>query len=274
MVDSTSHFLKSGTFQKKNVILTGATGGIGSLVLKDLLACGANVLALVRDPKKLPPYLNDYTKTGQFNYEVIDLEVGPKFSSVMTSAMLKLKGKLDILILCHGSFQFGDINTISLADFDTNINVNVRANFSLLTLAVPFLKLTKGNVVMISGVESRIVEKDYFLHALTKTMINSMVQNAALELASFGVRVNAVAPSVTNTQLRVSEQLKEQDNMNYIAQMGGYSLLSNEVVQPQDVAEAILFLASDEAEFMTGEVMTVDNGFELNHDLTFKNHTY
>ena len=101
-----------------------------------------------------------------------------------------------------------------------------------------------------------------------------MVQNAALELASFGVRVNAVAPSVTNTQLRVSEQLKEQDNMNYIAQMGGYSLLSNEVVQPQDVAEAILFLASDEAEFMTGEVMTVDNGFELNHDLTFKNHAY
>ena len=87
MADSTSHFLKSGTFQKKNVILTGATGGIGSLVLKDLLACGANVLALVRDPKKLPPYLNDYTKTGQFNYEVIDLEVGPKFSSVMTSAM-------------------------------------------------------------------------------------------------------------------------------------------------------------------------------------------
>ena len=127
---------------------------------------------------------------------------------------------------------------------------------------------------MISGVESRIVEKDYFLHALTKTMINSMVQNAALELASFGVRVNAVAPSVTNTQLRVSEQLKEQDNMNYIAQMGGYSLLGNEVIQPQDVSEAILFLASDEAEFMTGEVMTVDNGFELNHDLTFKNHTY
>ena len=96
MVDSTSHFLKSGTFQKKNVILTGATGGIGSLVLKELLACGANVLALVRDPK-LPSYLNDYTKTGQFNYEVIDLEVGPKFTSVMTSAMLKLKGKLDIL---------------------------------------------------------------------------------------------------------------------------------------------------------------------------------
>ena len=95
MVDSTSHFLKSGTFQKKNVILTGATGGIGSLVLKELLACGANVLALVRDPK-LPSYLNDYTKTGQFNYEVIDLEVGPKFTSVMTSAMLKLKGKLDI----------------------------------------------------------------------------------------------------------------------------------------------------------------------------------
>lgn len=270
MVDSTSHFMKKDSFKGKNVIMTGATGGIGSFVLKKLLACGANVLAFVRDQKKLPAYLNDYVKTNQFLFETIDLEFGTKITSAMTNAMIKLKGKLDALIMCHGTFLFGDINSTSLADFDSIVNVNVRANFSLLTLAVPFLKLTQGSVVMISGLETKIVEKDYFLHAVTKTMINSLVQNSALELASFGVRVNAVAPGVTNTQLRVGEQLKEVDNANYLRQMAGYSLLENDVVQPEDIAETILFLASDEANFMTGEIVTVDNGFELNHDLSFK----
>lgn len=270
MVDSTTSFMKKNSFKGKNVILTGATGGIGSFVLKKLLACGANVLALVRDQKKLPAYLNEYARTNQFLFENIDLEFGTKITSAMTNAMIQLKGKLDALIMCHGTFLFGDINSTSLADYDTNLNVNVRANFSLLALAVPFLKITQGSVVMISGLESKIVEKDYFLHAMTKTMINSLVQNSALELASFGVRVNAVAPGVTNTQLRVGEQLKEEDNDNYLRQMAGYSLLENDVVQPNDVAEIILFLASEEANFMTGEIVTVDNGFELNHDLSFK----
>ena len=119
---------------------------------------------------------------------------------------------------------------------------------------------------MISSVDSKIVEKGDFLHALNKSMINSLVENAALELASFGVRVNAVAPSFVNSNYR-SNILTNNDK--YLEMMKEYNLLNKKNIEPEDVADAILFLASDEAGFMTGEIMIIDNGFELNHDLSF-----
>ena len=263
-------FQKKDSFRGKNIIVTGATGGIGSVLIKELLESGANVLALIKDQSKLPPYLNDYMKTGNFNYETIDLSSGMKITDAFKSSMIKLFGKLDILILCHGQFVFGNITDIGIKEFDSIININVRANFHLLSLAVPFLKLTKGNVVMMSSLESKIVEKGEFLQSLTKSMVNSLIQSSALELASFGIRINGVAPAFVNTNLRVGEGLKEKDNSDYLKQMGGYSLLGNKVVDPLEVVECIMFLASDDAEFITGEIIAVDNGFELNHDLSFK----
>ena len=274
MVD-TSQYLSSGCFKGKNVILTGATGGIGSLVLKSLLACGANVMAIIRNKSKLEGYLNDYAKTGQFKHEIIDLEVSGIICNSFAAVMRALQGKLDILIMCHGKFAFGGISTTTVDLFDEVMNINVRSNFDLLSLATPFLKLTKGNVVMISSSTARIVEKDEMMQAITKSMIDSMVRCAALELASFGVRINAVAPGITKTDLRVSKnndgkvEVTEKDNVEYISQMKSFYLLNKDVIDPSDVADTILYLASDEAEFMTGEIVVVDSGFEMNHDLTF-----
>ena len=143
----------------------------------------------------------------------------------------------------------------------------LRANFHLLSLSVPFLKVSKGNAVMISSVESKITEKGDFLHALSKSMINSLVENSALELASFGVRVNAVAPGFVNSNYRA--EAMDNKNEKYLEMMKDYCLLNKKIVEPEEVADSILFLASDEACFMTGEVMTIDSGFELNHDLSF-----
>ena len=209
-------------------------------------------------------------KKSTFNYETIDLAQGMKITDSFRNAMIKLLGKLDILIICHGEFAYGNILDIGIKEFDHILNINVRSNFHLLSLAVPFLKLTKGNVVMISSLESKIVEKGEFLQSLSKNMVNSLIQNSALELASFGVRINGVAPAFVNTNLRIGENLKENDNATYLKQMGGYSLLGNQVVDPKEIANCILFLASDDAEFITGEIVVVDNGFELNHDLSFK----
>lgn len=267
--ETLNHYLKSKCFYKKNVLITGATGGIGSKVLKKLLSCEANVVALIRDKNKLQDYLNDYIEKGVFQFEIIDLLMGMKITDVFKKAMTKLGGKLDILILCHGSFTFGNLEDVKIKEFDENINLNVRANVHLLSLSVPFLKLTKGNVVMISSLESNIVERGDFLQSISKNMINSLVQNSALELASFGIRVNAVAPCFVNTKLRVGEKLTEDKNTEYLQQMKGYCLLKD-ISTPDDISDAILFLASDEANFMTGEIMTIDSGFELNHDLSFQ----
>lgn len=269
LTSSIKHYLTTNEFKNKHIILTGGTGGIGQHVLKSLLHLGAKLVCISRNKEQFPSFVTQYQAQGQFFPIQGDLGVPLKINSIMTEAMITLGGKLDSLILCHGKFMFGSISNLTFESFDEILNVNVRANFHLLNLAVPFLKYTKGNVVMISSVEAKIIEKDNLLHALSKSMVNSLVQNAALELASFGIRVNAVAPGIVNTQHRVGEMVRADENNKYIAQMGKFCLLRKELLEPSDIADAILFLASSESEFMTGEIMVVDNGFELNHDCSF-----
>jgi len=261
------NYLKSKTFNDKHVIVTGATGAIGSYVVKSLLECGAKVVGFIHNKKSINNYFQEYINKNQLKYIVTELKYGQKITEQFKEAMIELKGKLDILICCHGKFFPGNVIDTAVDDFDNNININVRANFHLLSLSVPFLKMSKGNAVMISSMETNIVEKGDFLHALNKTMINSLVENAALELASFGVRVNAVAPGFVNSGFR--EEALNENNEKYLEMMKEFCLLDKKIVEPQEVADAILFLASDEAGFMTGTIMNIDSGFELNHDLSF-----
>lgn len=266
MTKTINHYQKLGCFAGKNVIVTGPTGAIGKIVVKDLLACGATVVGLVHNQNKL----EDFNKYGNFKCVTLDMESRSMFIEKFKEAMMLLQGRLDILIFCHGKNISGNMTEVSIPDFDSSININVRANFFLLSLATPFLKISKGNCVMISSSETKIVERGDFLHALSKSMVNSLVENAALELAPFGVRVNAVAPSFVNSSFRVDEYMDKNVIDKYLKQMKGYSLLENQIIEPAEVAEAILFLASPEAGFMTGEIMNVDSGFELNHDLSFQ----
>jgi len=100
-------------------------------------------------------------------------------------------------------------------------------------------------------------------------MLNSLIQCSALELAPFGVRVNGVAPGMTNTEFRVTEEFNKKENKEYLEKMADFFLLNKKVLEPNDIANTILFLASDEARFITGEILAVDNGYSLNHDLSF-----
>jgi NAD(P)-dependent dehydrogenase (short-subunit alcohol dehydrogenase family) len=269
-LSSINNYLKSNAFKNKNIIITGATGSIGSEVTKKFLLCGAKIVGLVHSLNKISSDFNHYIANDQIKFIQLDLNASPKITEKFKEAMLYLKGKLDILICCHGKFIPGDVRKVKTDNFDLNLNINVRANFHLLSLSVPFLKMTKGNAVMISSMETKIVERGEFLHALSKSMINSLVENSALELASFGVRVNAVAPSFVKGNYRVNSIMDENGNEEYLNQMRDYCLLEKKIPGPEDIADAVLFLASNEASFMTGEIMTVDCGFELNHDLSFQ----
>jgi len=100
-------------------------------------------------------------------------------------------------------------------------------------------------------------------------MLNSLIQCAALELAPFGVRVNGVAPAMTNTELRVTKEFDRQANKEFLEKMADFYLLNRKVLEPNDITNSVLFLASEDAKFMTGEIISIDNGYSLNHDLSF-----
>ena len=256
-------------FKNKNVLITGATGAIGSQLTKRFLEYGANVVGFIHDSSNTNQFFQQYIQSGQLKYIVVELKYGAMINESFKQAMLFLKGRLDILVCCHGKYFEGNVTDTDVEQFDQNININVKANLHLLSLSVPFLKITKGNAIMISSITSKIVERGDFLQALNKSMINSLIENAALELASFGVRVNGVSLGTVNSDFR--KNTFNETNDKYLEMMKNFNLLEKKNLEPENVVDSILFLASDDAGFMTGEIMTIDNGFELNHDLSFLN---
>ena len=265
------YYKSKGYFKGKNIIITGATGGIGSLTVKAFYDLGANVLALVRNKQK---FLTKFTKHDFPDLKVEQLSSFDEkgiYPQDLESLLYQLGGKVDVLIMCHGKYFNGDFENTKIIDFDQCLNINTRSCVNLLSLMTPFLKLSKGNVVIVSSLEAFIPIKSSLLNTVTKSMINSLIQSAALELASFGVRVNGVAPGITHTSFRVgvNEDFKESNNNQLMQMIGKNNLLTNLAIDPENVVDSIMFLASDEAGFMTGEILQVDDGFGLNHDFNF-----
>ena len=271
MKEESLYYYENKNFYKgKGVLITGATGGIGSLLMATLVHLGARVVVLVKDEKKLKEILNNYTiNPNLVHVEKMDFKIDTNYREIFTKIMMNLKGKLDIMFLCHGLFAQGEIMETILKEYDEAININTRSIMTLISLATPFLKHTKGNIVAISSLESFIPVKNSFLNTVSKSMVNMIIQNSALELASFGVRVNGVAPGITNTMFRKNELRDPNENGEYMKRAGKSNLLSQEVVQPDDVVDVMLFLGCDDAEFVTGEIIRIDNGFSLNHDNSY-----
>jgi NAD(P)-dependent dehydrogenase (short-subunit alcohol dehydrogenase family) len=230
-MDSIKYFKSEKNFKGKNIILTGITGGIGSRVAEALILLGANVIGVCRNEKKFldrfTPFLKN--KSYSLDYEVANFENPAQITKAFKSIMIKFKGKMDSLIMCHGQFRAGKMMETGVDIFDLTISVNVRSCFHWMSLASPFLKISKGNVVALSSVDARIPVRDSFVNSVSKSMLNSLIECTALELAPFGVRVNGVAPGITNTNFRVSEVFNEKDNMEYLDKMGIYFLLNKEV---------------------------------------------
>jgi NAD(P)-dependent dehydrogenase (short-subunit alcohol dehydrogenase family) len=170
-MESLDFFKNEKGFAGKNVVVTGATGGIGSLVVECLVSLGAKVVAVARSEKKVFDKLARVVKRDNFDYEIINLENPIVINRGFKSIMAKVRGKLDILILCHAVFKVGRLMETSIDVFDMTLNLNVRSCFHLISLATPFLKYTGGNIVAVSSVESMIPVRDSFLNSVSKVTL-------------------------------------------------------------------------------------------------------
>ena len=271
--ESLSYYLNENTdyYKNKHIIITGATGGIGSILTSALLTLGAKVVAIMRDVEKLKSLFSKYIEDGSLQYQTMDFLVETEYLTKFSDIMMKLGGKLDILFLCHGEYYQAEYMNTEIRDYDRLVNINTRPVMLLISLATPFLKLTKGNVVVISSLESFIPTKNSFLNTTTKCMVNMIIQNSALELAPFGIRVNGIAPGITETNFRLEEfdEPKIENNEIYNKKKGYENLMDPGIIQPEDVVDTMLFLGCDDAGFITGEIIKIDNGYGLNHGKKF-----
>lgn len=252
--------LRYKDLSRKNIILTGASGGIGSEVARILLRSGANVHALGRNQAKLQLLESTQGKTGSLFVYLCDLQRPTDIKQTFTSILERVSGKVDGIINCAGQSLIKDFQDTSLKDFDDIMTINVRAAMHIMSMAVPFMKLTGGSIVNVSATPVPRIRQSIF--CVSKACMDSMTQCSALELANFGIRVNGVAPGVVNTDFRLNQSenpITRESNEEGLRECSTKGTIGG-VTTAKDVAEVIVWLVSDESSYVTGEIINVDGG--------------
>jgi len=254
-------------FKNQKVIVTGASGAIGHSICKLLLEAGAYVAMIARNRTELNPLMKIYPeKAFVFTMDLTDPE---EINACFRNMMKALKGDLDVLIHAAGSYQNVTFENLTLKEWDASMNINCRSVVHLTSLAVPFLETSKGNksIVCLTYESSGKPVPGELAFSVSKAMTNMFIECMALELAMSKIRINGVAIAAANTDFRVSKEngLTTAENKDFLESYSQIKpLLTNEdVPSASNIADVALWLASNEALFITGEIVNVDDGMGL-----------
>lgn len=246
----------------KVAIITGASSGIGWSTAKLFAKLGARLSLNGRKEDKLKlvteacqQYMPKDAKILQTPGDLRDTQL----AETLVESTSKKFGKIDILVNCAGIIANGSIENSSLEQYDEMFAINVRSVFHLMSLAVPHLILSKGNVVNVSSVTGIRSFPNVLTYCMSKSAVDQLTHCSALELASKQVRVNAVNPGVVLTELQRRGGMTEESYAAFLEHSKTTHPLGR-VASPDEVAKAIAFLASDAASFITGVTLPVDGG--------------
>lgn len=231
----------------KVVLITGATGGIGGEIANQMKAAGATVVVTGRNMDKLSTFDDSFVKI------VADLSADDAAEKLINDTIEKF-GRIDVLINNAGITNDTLLMRMSDEQFDNVVNTNLRATFKLCRAAImPMMKQRFGriiNMASIVGVVGGVGQANY---AASKGGIIAMTKSIAAEVASRGITANAIAPGFIKTPMTdvLSEDLKKK----YLEQIP-----AGRFGEPIDVANACVFLASDEASYINGQTIHVNGG--------------
>ncbi|MCP4540321.1 MAG: glucose 1-dehydrogenase [Chloroflexi bacterium] len=245
--------------QDKVAIITGASSGIGRATALKFAAEGAKTALVARSNDKLAAVLDEIATTGGKAKAIIADVTQEADTECIVRETVVAFGGIDVLVNAAGIIASGTIENTTLPDWDYMMNVNVRAPFYLIQCALPYLVERKGNVVNVSSVTGPRAFPGVLSYCVSKAALDQLTHCAALEMASQGVRINAVNPGVTVTQLHRSGGMDEQAYAAFLEHSKTTHPLGR-VGQPEEVAELIYFLASPRAGWITGCTHLIDGG--------------
>ena len=238
----------------KVAVVTGGTRGIGFSIVKTYLDNGAKVV-LCGSRKESADKAVAELKAINSNYEVEGIYpnlVNAKEVEETINSIAKKYGKIDILVNNAGVSAMDSIYNYDPANFDKVMNINVNAVFYAIRPVAPIMKENGGGVFLnTSSMVSLYGQPAGVAYPTSKFALNGMTKSLARELAKDHIRVNAVAPGVTDTDMvsNLPEQVRE--GIKQTIPLG-------RIGTPEDVANAFLYLASDQASYVTGEILSVD----------------
>jgi NAD(P)-dependent dehydrogenase (short-subunit alcohol dehydrogenase family) len=244
-------------FQGKVAIVTGATSGIGRACAIAFFRAGAQVGITGRRGQKLQKIASEM---GKEDVEVIAGDITkPDDRRKIVEATIARFGGIDILVNSAGIIGNGTIENTTLDQWDEMLDINVRSVFHLTQLALPSLLKRKGSVVNISSVAGMRSFPNVLAYCVSKAAVDQLTRCASLELASKGVRVNAVNPGVVLTNLHRASGMDETTYSKFLERSKDTHPIGR-VGTPEEVASLVLFLASDQAGWITGVTCSIDGG--------------
>lgn len=238
------------------VLVTGASRGIGWAIAERFFSEGAIVFSGVRDEKKMDELEKSDLKTGA---KIIPIKLDVCDKESIKNVILSIKkvyGKLDVLVNNAGITIIERLEMASDTSLDKVYNTNVFGLFHVSQMAIRLLKKSdKGVIINISSILWDVGDIGQTLYASSKAAVSAMTKTWAREYAPMGIRVNAIAPGNTDTDMFRVIGDKYDEAVSLIG-MG-------RIAKPDEIAKVALFLASDMSSYITGEIIGVNGGLVL-----------
>jgi NAD(P)-dependent dehydrogenase (short-subunit alcohol dehydrogenase family) len=247
-------------FEGKVVAITGSGSGIGKETAIRFVAEGAKVAINGRDWAKLELAANEIDPTGNNIVVSVGDIAKPETGAALVEAAVSRFGGLDILVNNAGVFNPKPFIELTEADYDWYLDTILKGKFFTAQAAAKAMK-DKGGVIVQTGsmwAIQAIGATPSAAYSAANAGVHAMVRNLAIELAPYNIRINAVAPAVVETPV-YNTFLSDDQVKEVLPTFNAFHPLGRNG-QPRDVADAILFLASEQASWITGTVLPVDGG--------------
>ncbi|XP_069137925.1 3-oxoacyl-[acyl-carrier-protein] reductase FabG-like [Argopecten irradians] len=249
------------SLKEKVTIISG--GGLARAIAVVFAKYGAKLVLADNDMARAQTVVEDCKKAGLTSDDVFAVEVNnTKKDDIqnMFDKCIARFGRLDILVNNAGVGRLAPLPAKPPDVYDALLNANVKTQLSIAQLSVPYLKVTKGNIVNLATIVAEDPSSVCGVYGMTKAAVEMFTKTLALEMAEFGIRVNEVRPGVVHTSFYDGFGGGFSKNLQLLREAESAKHPMGRIANPEEVANAIAFLASDMASFITGNAIYVDGG--------------
>ncbi len=240
--------------KNNNVIVTGATGGIGNSIIKKLNEAGANILASGTKVEKLEELKKNFKNIKTLKF---DISQSDKVENFIEDASKELGGNIDCIINNAGINQDNLAIRMSLDEWKKVIDVNLTSTFLMCKFAIKkMLKNKKGKIINITSIVGHTGNLGQSNYTASKAGIVAMSKSLATEYAKKNININCISPGFIKTAM--TDKIDEKYKESIISKIP-----SARLGEPADIANAVLFLASNQSDYINGETLHVNGGMYM-----------